>query len=66
MHILIYPCATYMYTNILYIIQIAPLSMGFTRQEYWSGLPLPSPENARATVKFRQSCLRVHILSAGP
>ena len=22
----------------------APLSMGFPRQEYWSGLPLPSPE----------------------
>ena len=22
----------------------APLSMGFSRQEYWSGLPLPSPE----------------------
>jgi len=21
----------------------APLSMGFFRQEYWSGLPLPSP-----------------------
>ena len=21
----------------------APLSMGFTRQEYWSGVPLPSP-----------------------
>ena len=21
----------------------APLSMGFPRQEYWSGLPLPSP-----------------------
>ena len=21
----------------------APLSMGFSRQEYWSGLPLPSP-----------------------
>ena len=21
----------------------APLSMGFLRQEYWSGLPLPSP-----------------------
>ena len=20
-------------------------SMGFSRQEYWSGLPLPSPEN---------------------
>ena len=23
----------------------APSSMGFSRQEYWSGLPLPSPEN---------------------
>ena len=22
-----------------------PLSMGFPRQEYWSGLPLPSPGN---------------------
>ena len=22
----------------------APLSMGFSRQEYWSGLPLPSPD----------------------
>ena len=22
----------------------APLSVGFSRQEYWSGLPLPSPE----------------------
>ena len=21
----------------------APLSMGFARQEYWSGVPLPSP-----------------------
>ena len=21
----------------------APLSMGFPRQEYWSGLPIPSP-----------------------
>ena len=23
----------------------APLSMGFSRQEYWSGLPFPSPGN---------------------
>ena len=22
-----------------------PLSMGFSRQEYWSGLPFPSPED---------------------
>ena len=23
----------------------APLSMGFTRQEYWGGLPFPTPED---------------------
>ena len=23
----------------------APLSMGYSRQEYWSGLPFPSPED---------------------
>ena len=23
----------------------APLSMGFSRQEYWSGLPFPSPRD---------------------
>ena len=22
-----------------------PMSMGFSRQEYWSGLPFPSPED---------------------
>ena len=24
----------------------APLSMGFSRKEYWSGSPLPSPKNS--------------------
>ena len=27
----------------------APLSMEFSRQEYWSGLPFPSPEDLRDT-----------------
>ena len=33
--------------------------MGFARQEYWSGLPLPSPDikNAAAAAKSLQSCL---------
>ena len=26
-----------------YIAHQVPLSMGFSRQEYWSGLPFPSP-----------------------
>ena len=29
----------------------APPSMGFSRQEYWSGVPLPSPINIIGTVK---------------
>ena len=28
-----------------YIARQAPVSMGFSRQEYWSGLPFPSPGN---------------------
>ena len=32
----------------------APLSMGFPRQEYWSGLPLPSPN---WVVKYRKEHL---------
>ena len=28
----------------------APPSMGFSRQEYWSGLPLPSPSKSAATI----------------
>ena len=30
----------------------APLSMGFSRQEYWSGLPLPSPEQNTRWLNF--------------
>ena len=31
----------------------APLAMGFSRQEYWSGLPLPSPPESLGTIKWR-------------
>ena len=30
----------------------APLSMGFSRQEYWSGVPLPSPINGLHLYKY--------------
>ena len=29
----------------------APSSMGFSRQEYWSGVPLPSPTDVWANAK---------------
>ena len=33
----------------------APPSMGFSRQEYWSGVPLPSPDNAARYTIFSLS-----------
>ena len=36
----------------------APLSMGFSRQEDWSGVPLPSPEPQLSGTK---SCFFVHL-----
>ena len=30
----------------------APLSMGFFRQEYWSGVPLPSPDPSTSTIQM--------------
>ena len=27
------------------VVRQAPLSMGFSMQEYWSGVPFPSPED---------------------
>ena len=36
----------------------APLSMGFSRQKYWSGVPLPSPSGV---ITF---CLFIHVCSS--
>ena len=33
----------------------APPSMGFSRQEYWSGVPLPSPSNWQSTANHSRS-----------
>ena len=38
----------------------APLSMGFSRQEYWSGLPSPSP-NKNATRKKKEKHWALHL-----
>ena len=45
----------------------APPSMGFSRQEYWSGVPLPSPKwpyiNLWSFVDTKGFCLILHVLS---
>jgi len=38
----------------------APLSMGFSRQEYWSGLPLPSPLSSSESWRVLSSCVIGH------
>ena len=35
----------------------APLSMGFSRQEYWSGVPLPSPLKPHGMAKKKKIVL---------
>ena len=45
----------------------APLSMGFSRQEYWSGLPCPPPGDLpNPGIKHRSLTLQVHSLSPEP
>ena len=39
----------------------APPSMGFSRQEYWSGVPLPSPQQYVATGKTIALTLRTFV-----
>ena len=40
----------------------APPSMGFSRQEYWSGVPLPSPNLLEQLTKLRKA-LYLHLLA---
>ena len=45
----------------------APLSMGFSRQEYWSGLPFPSLGDLPDTgIKPRSPALRADALISEP
>ena len=45
----------------------APLSMGFSRQEYWSGLPCPSPGDLpNPGIKPKSPALQVDLLLSEP
>ena len=43
----------------------APLSMGFSRQEYWSGLPFPSPYNMYRAEKIGTGCPGMLVTAIG-
>ena len=40
----------------------APPSMGFARQEYWSGVPLPSPKHSKGICYKNKTLGAPHIL----
>ena len=45
----------------------APLSMDFSRQEYWSGLPFPSPGDLPKTeIEPRSPALQADFLPSEP
>ena len=45
----------------------APLSMGFSRQEYWSGLPFPSPGGLpNPGIEPRSPALEADALTSEP
>ena len=45
----------------------APLSMGFSRQEYWSGLPFPSPGDLPdPVIEPRSPTLQADALTSAP
>ena len=45
----------------------APLSMGFPRQKYWSGLPCPPPGDLpNSGIKPRSPALQVDLLPSEP
>ena len=43
----------------------APPSTGFSRQEYWSGVPLPSPETVTRRVETRSQLRRIVCIKVG-
>ena len=45
----------------------APLSMGFSRQEYWNGLPFPSPGDLPDPgIELRSPALQADALTSEP
>ena len=43
----------------------APPSMGFSRQEYWSGVPLPSPMDVRVGLQRKLGAEELMLSNCG-
>ena len=78
-NVTIHLCLTFPVFNVLSLSRVqllvtlwtvaykAPLSMGFSRQEYWSGLPFPSPGDLpNPGIKPRSPALQADALPSKP
>ena len=55
----------WLFATLWIVAHQAPLSMGFSRQEYWSGLPFPSPGNLpNPGIESRSSVLQADALTS--
>ena len=56
-----------LWPNGLYVTHLVPLSMEFSRQEYWNGLPFPSPGDLpNPGIKPRSPALQANSVPAEP
>ena len=56
-----------LFTTLWTVAHEAPPSMGFSRQEYWSGLPFPSPGDLRNPgIKPTSPALQAEALTSEP
>ena len=62
-----YPTLTLILVLTALVTRQAPLSMGFSRQKYWSGFPFPSPQDLpNPGIEPRSPTLRADTLPAEP
>ena len=60
-------CCVRLFATVWTIAHQAPLSMGFSRQEYWSGLPFASPGDIpNPGIEPRSPALQADALSSEP
>ena len=53
-----------LFATLLTVAHQAPPSMGFSRQEYWSGLPFPSPGDLpNAGIEARSPALQANAFN---
>ena len=56
-----------LFANLWTVAHQAPLSLGFSRQEYWSGLPFPSPGDLpNPGIEPRSPAFKVDSLPSDP